>query len=561
VRTLEAAKQAGVISDEAYQGFRKQAIGLVTAQLSAADYHKELVKLAGALREVKIAGSGPSRTGQDGDQAAVEQALLERRLNFLKAQAAAQSAQAGLPGIAALQDLQLAAAERDYKLGLLAFEDYVTKRRHMLEASATAELAVIDATRKAADLETKQRTAELAAAQQGGRPDEIAKATEALNKAKVEEEKLSSATTAALVKEARANIELAQAEEEHRRALEAVRLENAAAAAEVKISALEGDPYLTRLDIQDALLKALKDRAAAVDGLIAHYQKLRDAASDAAQKEEFQSKIIGLQGEQQGIGRKIQDTEDSASIGKQMQRAMTQLRAEGENIAKNLADVFKNTIGAAIDSISRGISGLILGTKTWGQALREIGTSVLNTIIEGIIKAGLQWVVSELFKAAEGKAIAAAQLAALAPIAAAQSAIWAFPATLATIASFGVAADQAPALIAAAEFETLFTAAFAEGGRPGVGQVSLVGERGPELFVPDSAGTILPAGTTAAILRDSGGQRVSGGSQRSASPTNMHLAIITDEAKLPAWTNQAHGEAWVVRVAQKNAHKIQGPRG
>lgn len=35
---------------------------------------------------------------------------------------------------------------------------------------------------------------------------------------------------------------------------------------------------------------------------------------------------------------------------------------------------------------------------------------------------------------------------------------------------------------------------FAAGGRPGVGRVSLVGERGPELFVPDTAGTILPNG-------------------------------------------------------------------
>ena len=33
---------------------------------------------------------------------------------------------------------------------------------------------------------------------------------------------------------------------------------------------------------------------------------------------------------------------------------------------------------------------------------------------------------------------------------------------------------------------------FANGGRPPVGQPSIVGERGPELFVPDSAGTIIP---------------------------------------------------------------------
>jgi len=34
--------------------------------------------------------------------------------------------------------------------------------------------------------------------------------------------------------------------------------------------------------------------------------------------------------------------------------------------------------------------------------------------------------------------------------------------------------------------------AFANGGRPQVGMASMVGERGPELFVPDTAGTIIP---------------------------------------------------------------------
>mgnify|MGYP005989679325 CR=1 FL=1 len=39
---------------------------------------------------------------------------------------------------------------------------------------------------------------------------------------------------------------------------------------------------------------------------------------------------------------------------------------------------------------------------------------------------------------------------------------------------------------------TLFGGFFASGGRPPVGRPSIVGERGAELFVPDSAGTIIP---------------------------------------------------------------------
>ena len=39
---------------------------------------------------------------------------------------------------------------------------------------------------------------------------------------------------------------------------------------------------------------------------------------------------------------------------------------------------------------------------------------------------------------------------------------------------------------------SLFGGFFAEGGRPPTNKVSVVGERGPELFVPDGAGTIIP---------------------------------------------------------------------
>jgi hypothetical protein len=41
-------------------------------------------------------------------------------------------------------------------------------------------------------------------------------------------------------------------------------------------------------------------------------------------------------------------------------------------------------------------------------------------------------------------------------------------------------------------FGQAFIGGFAEGGRPPVNQPSIVGEAGPEIFVPDVAGTIVP---------------------------------------------------------------------
>jgi len=56
---------------------------------------------------------------------------------------------------------------------------------------------------------------------------------------------------------------------------------------------------------------------------------------------------------------------------------------------------------------------------------------------------------------------------------------------------------------------------FADGGRPPVGRASIVGERGPELFVPDRAGTIVPnnqlgGGTSIVVNVDASGSSVEG---------------------------------------------------
>jgi hypothetical protein len=87
----------------------------------------------------------------------------------------------------------------------------------------------------------------------------------------------------------------------------------------------------------------------------------------------------------------------------------------------------------------------------------------------------MQIVIGMILQATVGKALAAAGTAFIAPIAAAQSLIWAAPATLATISSYGAAADAAPAELAAAiaagELESVMGGA-AKGGLidgPGTG--------------------------------------------------------------------------------------------
>jgi lambda family phage tail tape measure protein len=49
------------------------------------------------------------------------------------------------------------------------------------------------------------------------------------------------------------------------------------------------------------------------------------------------------------------------------------------------------------------------------------------------------------------------------------------------------------------QFEYAMVSGFADGGEPPVNQISLVGERGPELFIPKTAGTIIPNNALSSI--------------------------------------------------------------
>ena len=65
-----------------------------------------------------------------------------------------------------------------------------------------------------------------------------------------------------------------------------------------------------------------------------------------------------------------------------------------------------------------------------------------------------------------------------------------------------------------------FSGAFANGGRPPVGRAALVGERGPELFVPRTAGTIIPnhamGSATVNVAVDASGSSVEGNADQAA---------------------------------------------
>lgn len=70
---------------------------------------------------------------------------------------------------------------------------------------------------------------------------------------------------------------------------------------------------------------------------------------------------------------------------------------------------------------------------------------------------------------------------------------------------------------------------FAEGGRPPAGQPSIVGEQGPEIFVPDQSGTVLPNGVLQALMSDE--------TSYPSQPGQQYAANTSDDAARKALFN------------------------
>lgn len=181
--------------------------------------------------------------------------------------------------------------------------------------------------------------------------------------------------------------------------------------------------------------------------------------------------------------------------------------------AENFASLLVGTVQSAMNSVGYALSGLIQGTITWQQALRNVGSTILTTVIQAIIRMFTEWVLRRLFASQVEVQSNTTEAASKAPNALMES-----------ITSYGLAAILGVAAFVAA---MALSGGFAEGGRPPVGRPALVGEKGPELFVPDRPGTVIPNDVTTALstmdrMQSGGGSR---GSEEAA-PTRI---VIVDD--------------------------------
>lgn len=292
--------------------------------------------------------------------------------------------------------------------------------------------------------------------------------------------------------------------------------------------------------------------------------KLQDLKKTANEEERLQidSKINGLQGQRAGVQNGITGMgADPESFSQQFAATFQRIQDQWGTFATQLATSFQSVFENAIGSISSGITGLIMRTQTWGQALANIGTSILTSVVSAIVNMGVRYIATQILMATVGRSILAASVAATAPIAAAQSAIWAAPATLATIASYGSAAAAAPGLIALAQGITMAqsVAQFAEGGYTGAGgkyEVAGVVHRGEYVVPAEMVSRLSVPGIESMLYGGDGSGAPAPAAATAPAPVNFTMGVYHDKAAVMDFLKSQEGRAFFVDLALQHAHEI-----
>jgi hypothetical protein len=295
---------------------------------------------------------------------------------------------------------------------------------------------------------------------------------------------------------------------------------------------------------------------------ISALQALQDGASESEKiaigkdVNSLQSRSSGIAGQMTGMG------PDPFSFSQQFSATLIQLQDQFLTVAQTMAKAFADAFNAATASISNGIQGLIMGTMTWGAALRSIGTSIVQSIVKSFSDMVAQWIMSHLIMKTVSIGWSAFQsllrtkdVAQANATEAAKTPALAANATLASIGSFGVAAIIGVAAIAGI---LASLGAFAEGGYTGDGgkyDVAGVVHRGEYVMPADAVDRI--GLDTLESMRAGSGPAPAVTSVSSPAPITLNMGVFDDPRRLNDWARSADGRTVLVDIMRQHAHELR----
>lgn len=183
-------------------------------------------------------------------------------------------------------------------------------------------------------------------------------------------------------------------------------------------------------------------------------------------------------------------------------------------------DMLTSAVDAFAGNASNAITGLLTGTMSVSDAMRSLGSTILNSVINSLVQVGVEALKNFII----GQTMGAAAVAAGVGQAAALASAWAAPAALASLASFG--ANAAPA--AAGITSTMGIAqglalagARKNGGPVSAGSMYRVGEGGaPELLQSGGKNYMIPG---------DGGKVISNADLQTSGGGNIQVSVVFND--------------------------------
>ncbi|WP_338512763.1 tape measure protein [Erwinia aphidicola] len=202
-------------------------------------------------------------------------------------------------------------------------------------------------------------------------------------------------------------------------------------------------------------------------------------------------------------------------------------------------------LGDAIDSLQGGatnaITGLLNGTQSLAESFANIGNTILNSVVSGLVEMGLQYVKNMIM----GQAAATAALATTTAQATAAAAAWAPAAISASIATMGAASTAgttaySTALVASKGLA--IAGARKKGGPVSAGSMYQVGEGGrPEIYQASTGKQYMIPGDNGKVISNK--DMIGGGGGGTSLNQVMNLTVNTTNGLDDATIKQLR-QAW-----------------
>jgi hypothetical protein len=278
-------------------------------------------------------------------------------------------------------------------------------------------------------------------------------------------------------------------------------------------------------------------------------QRYADAALALETKKQQELMDIHVAAAEQRLELGTGDWEDMqlASIGRLL-KGYTTFSAgatrEMYNFFQSFTDGFADSIGRAI-VYSDDLNG----------ALKSVADEALSSLISGLVKLGVQWLINAAIGSSIQETAAATSMATTTAQATAAAAAWAPAAALASLASFGANAAPASAGMLAttgvAEMIAAtanFAGAFDKGGTIPGGKWGIVGEFGPEIV--QGPANVTGREKTMDLVRSA--NQPAAAVPAVAPIVNLKNINVLDKSIVGDYLSSPSGEKMLMNVIQKN---------